>query len=608
MDLQTENIQNILKKNRLLDYGVEKKVQQQSPPLFKLEKTLRTPICCVFGHVDTGKTSFLDKIRNSNYQEKEAGGITQQIGSTFFPIEHIYNLTKNIKGRFEYVPTISGILMIDTPGHSEFEHLRIRGSEMCDMGILLIDINIGIDDNTKTVISLLKKNKIPFIIVPNKIDTLTDWKIIDDYDLRTTLKQQSKETNQELEYKLLDIKYELQKLEIDSEFYFKNKTPEKTYSIVPISSKYGNGVNDIFAVMIYLSQKWMAKKLIFDNTKFKAVIMEETNDSIYVIIQYGKLSVGDEYYVCTINGVKKTSIKNILVPKNLSLLGNKTTYQYVSSVMGSIGVKIICSENNIISGTQLYKNIDNANEEMKKHKTNKIILNDEGILICAKNNSDLEALYELFTKSNVSIKHAFIGFNEIDSMKIQQLKSNEKKNNVFISYGVKINKNPDDFKVIESDVLYKLFEEYEKYMSDIKIEQSKSIVFPCSLEILRKYIFMKGGNDNLLFGVKIKQGVLNVNTPVITDNNVELGKVINIQQNHKDIQTAKTGDEVCIRLSNPKNVVIDKHFSDKNMLISQLTRNDIDILKKDFRDVLTKNDWYLVSNIMDTLKIKKLNE
>ncbi len=137
---------------------------------------VRQPIVCVLGHIDTGKTLLLDRIRKSSVQAREAGGITQHIGASFFPFKTLEEicgpLLKKLKSRIR----IPGLLVIDTPGHEAFANLRKRGGGIADIAILVIDILKGFEAQTNECIEILKARKTPFLVAANKIDRIPGWK------------------------------------------------------------------------------------------------------------------------------------------------------------------------------------------------------------------------------------------------------------------------------------------------------------------------------------------------------------------------------------------------------------------------------------------------
>jgi len=139
------------------------------------DSMLRQPIITVLGHVDHGKTTLLDKIRKTAIAAKEAGGITQAIGTTEIPTNVIKTLCGKLLERFKIKLIISGLLFIDTPGHEAFTTLRKRGGSIADLAILVIDINEGIMPQTIESLEILKVSRIPFIIALNKIDRIKGW-------------------------------------------------------------------------------------------------------------------------------------------------------------------------------------------------------------------------------------------------------------------------------------------------------------------------------------------------------------------------------------------------------------------------------------------------
>lgn len=119
----------------------------------------RPPIVCVFGHVDHGKTTLLDKIRRSNIASSEVGGITQKIGAFDAPIR--------MPGAMEQ---LRRIVFLDTPGHEAFTKMRGRGMNVCDIGVLVVAVDDGIKPQTVECIEMARRSSLPLIVALNKCD------------------------------------------------------------------------------------------------------------------------------------------------------------------------------------------------------------------------------------------------------------------------------------------------------------------------------------------------------------------------------------------------------------------------------------------------------
>lgn len=234
-------------------------------------ENLRSPISCIMGHVDTGKTKLLDKIRHTNVQEGEAGGITQQIGATQFSKETLLTQTQALRddadadSRVNFDIKLPGLLVIDTPGHESFSNLRSRGSSLCDVAILVIDLMHGLEQQTIESLNMLRKRKTPFVVALNKVDRCYGWKTFPDSPIRRALAGQDDNCKSEFDDRASRAILALNEQGLNAKLYWENDDPLHTVSLVPTSAVTGEGVPDLIMMVIKLTQELQQEKLMYMN-------------------------------------------------------------------------------------------------------------------------------------------------------------------------------------------------------------------------------------------------------------------------------------------------------------------------------------------------------
>ncbi|GJC88264.1 eukaryotic translation initiation factor 5B [Colletotrichum liriopes] len=305
---------------------------------------LRSPICCILGHVDTGKTKLLDKIRQTNVQEGEAGGITQQIGATYFPVEAIRQKVAvvNTDGSFEF--KVPGLLVIDTPGHESFSNLRSRGSSLCNIAILVVDIMHGLEPQTLESMRMLRDRKTPFVVALNKIDRLYGWKKVDNNGFQESLALQPRGVQNEFKNRLEQTKLAFAEQGFNAELFYENKSMAKNVSLIPTSAHTGEGIPDMLKLIIQLTQERMVGSLMYlsevQATVLEVKAIEGFGMTVDVVLSNGILREGDRIVLCGVEGAICTNIRALLTPAPMRELRLKSAYVHNKEVKAALGVKI----------------------------------------------------------------------------------------------------------------------------------------------------------------------------------------------------------------------------------------------------------------------------
>ncbi|MFC1710597.1 translation initiation factor IF-2 [Nanoarchaeota archaeon] len=569
-------------------------------------KKIRQPIVTVVGHVDHGKTSILDCLRDSCIQEGESGGITQKISFTSYPIEQLKKACPLIESS-KIGLNIPGFLLIDTPGHAAFTNLRKRGGSLADLAVLVIDINEGIKPQTQEVIQILKHNKTPFMIALNKIDNISGWRKQDEC-LDKNIEKQPEKVKQVFQERYMTLIGSLNSYGFDADLYYKVKDFTKKIALVPCSAKTHEGIPEIIMMLCGISEKYLGDKLVLGK-KPKGVILELKKDKsthyTEAILYDGELSKKDEIAVASFSG--EPIVTKIRILEEIEPLCDR--FKPKDKITASTGFRMQCIEKaEILPGMPFVEFKDNKKEitEMfKKEISENIKLQKQGIIAKADSLGSLEALLLMLKEQNISVVKAGIG--KINKTDIISAKANLDINEldaVITGFNVTTDDEAKEMKgnikIIEDDVIYKLIEDLAEWRlekaKEIEKKRLMALSTICKLKVLHEYVFRN--SNPAIFGVKVEAGKLLSNLPLIDNDGDKVGRVKKIQSENKSVGEAKEGMELALSIPGSN---FERKIKDKTHLYADISEKQFKTFKKN-KDLLSQNE---IKTLQEIAEIKK---
>ncbi len=531
-----------------------------------MAQNLRTPIVCVMGHVDHGKTSLLDKIRGTTIAEREAGLITQHIGATEVPLDVIKRVCGTI---FKGDTKVPGLLFIDTPGHRAFTTLRARGGALADLAVLVVDINEGFQLQTIEAIEILKRFKTPFIVAANKTDKVTGWNPQSGQPFVSSYPKQAEHAKVALDEKIYIIIGKLYEMGFSSDRYDRVRDFQRNIGVMPVSAKTGEGIPDLLMVLMGLAQRFLEKDL-----EYRAVgpgvgtvleVKEEVGlgTTLDVILYDGELNVGDTIVVGSRGAPIITKIRALLKPRPLSEIRSEEKFKQVKKVVAASGVKIAAPAlEGALAGSQIRVAKDNIEEVSAAIKSEidavRIETESNGIFIKADTIGSLEALVNELKKESIPIRRADIG--DISKRDVAEVKTmKEPLFSVILGFDVDV--LPDakeelvgsNIKLFINDVIYKLIDDYKKWVTEQKqlLEKKRyeTIIKPGRFVLLPDCTFRQ--SKPAVVGVRVLGGIIKTNLDVMKENGAVIGTIKGIQEHNESISEAATGKEVAVAIDGP---------------------------------------------------------
>jgi len=465
-------------------------------------KNRRPPIVTFMGHVDHGKTTLLDTIRNTNVIAKEHGGITQHIGA--------YQIW--YQGR--------AITFIDTPGHAAFAKMRAHGAKVTDIVVLVIAANDGVKPQTREAIQHIKTAKVPFLVALNKIDL--------------------PEANVER------VKGQLAEEGVVVESYG-GKIP-----IIEVSGKTGKNIDQLLEMILLLSD---LEELKADpQGEVEAVVIETRQDHrkgilASLLVKNGTLRVGSKITLgdqtATVRALTDAEGKTVTEAgpaTPVEMLGLKTLPQVGQTIGGKQEKMETFQVVQAKSKQVLTKKEGTESEEIEKEEEKQTIR----VVLKADVSGTLEAITSNLSEE-VEIVAAGVGeVNESDILLASATKAKIYAFNTKVSSSAKKLAEAEKVTIKTFNVIYHLFEDLEKQVLKI-LEPTIDEEVVGEANIIAQFEI----RGERIIGLRVTTGEIRKAFPIHLKRGEELiadARIKTLRRGKEDIDTAKQGTECGIVL------------------------------------------------------------
>lgn len=578
---------------------------------------LRQPVVVVLGHVDAGKTSLLDKIRGTAVQAREAGGMTQHIGASFFPTETLLQICGPLLKRVGGSIKVPGLLVIDTPGHEAFSNLRSRGGSAADIAILVVDITRGFEAQTYESVEILSRRRVPFVVALNKIDRLPGWRSTSTPYLTESLKKQDKAVLEELDARIYSVVGSLSRLGFRSEAYYRVKDFSREVAIVPVSAKTGEGIPELIMVLVGLTQHYLTKRLTTSEEQTRGIVLELREEAglgltANVILLDGVLKVGDTVAMVKRDGAFKTKVRGLFLPKPLDEMRDpRDRFTPVEEVRAAAGVKIAAPDlEGVLAGSPIVGLVSEDRwEEVKKaieSEVSKIFIKTDtlGVIVKADTLGSLEAITDMLKRQGVPIRIADVGaITKRDVVEASMVAKEDPYLGVILGFNVKILPDAQEaieaerVKVFNESIIYNLIEGYTRWVQEEKekaaAREFNTLTPVCKFKVLEGFIFRR--SNPAIFGIEVLVGKLRQKVQVMNSDGKVVGTVHQIQDKGKPMEEAPRGAQVAISMMEP---MVGRHIFENDILYTLPKEAEVKTLREKYLNRLSTEEQQVLDEII----------